>query len=198
MIKQKVDNPKIEITKELKKHNDKLKRAKEAYINEIFTLNEYNEERKKLEDTITELQDKLNETEVCEELKFTPEDILIKRDIDFINSIKYPEKYKEYNKSWSEYSREEKANLIMSYIDEITLIEGFNKVLEVGHIEFRESIAKPCKELYDSGYLDKNKIALFGNVVGTLRFSEYIPEDKFAEHIIRLRQFYDVGYYESL
>jgi len=198
MIKQKVDNPKGEITKELKKYNDKLKRAKEAYINGIFTLNEYNEERKKLEDTITELQDKLNETEVCEELKFTPEDILIKRDIDFINSIKYPEKYKEYNKSWSEYSREEKANLIMSYIDEITLVEGFNKVLEVGHIEFRESIAKPCKELYDSGYLDKNQIALFGNVVGNLRFSEYIPGDKFAEHIIRLRQFYDVGYYEAI
>ena len=198
MIKQKVDNPKVEITKELKKHNDKLKRIKEAYINEIFTFNEYNEERKNIENTINELQDKLNETEVCEELKFTPEDILIKRDIDFINSIKYPEKYKEYNKSWSEYSRDEKANLIMSYIDEITLVEGFNKVLEVGHIEFRESIAKPCKELYDSGYLDKNQIALFGNVVGTLRFSEYIPEDKFAEHIIRLRQFYDVGYYEAI
>jgi len=71
--------------------------SEEAYINEIFNLAEYNEERKKLEVAIEELHDKLNKSVVCEVLKFTPEDILIKRDIDFINGIKYPKKYKEYN-----------------------------------------------------------------------------------------------------
>jgi hypothetical protein len=198
MIKQKFDNPKEEITKELKLNNDKLRRIKEAYINKVFSLTEYDEERKKLEINISELQDKLNESQICEELRFTPEDILIKRDIDFINRVKYPEKYREYNKSWQDYSRDEKANLIMNYIEEIALTEGFNGKCEVDHIEFRESIAKPCNELYQSGYLDKNEFAIFGNVVGSLRISEYIPEKKLTEHIMRLRQFYDVGYYEAI
>ena len=30
-----------------------------------------------------------DETEICDELKFTPEDILVKRDIDFINNRFY-------------------------------------------------------------------------------------------------------------
>lgn len=97
MIKQKIENPKKDIEKEIKKQNDKFKRIKDAYINNVFTLEEYDLERKNIENTIEELKIKLNETEICDELRFTPEDILIKRDIDFINSIKFPDKYKEYN-----------------------------------------------------------------------------------------------------
>ena len=106
MIKQKIENPKEELQKELKTQKSKFDRIREAYINEVFTLKEYNEERKKVEDIINELEDKLSETEVCEKLKFTPNDILVKRDIDFINSIKYPEKYKDRNKFWNDYTRD--------------------------------------------------------------------------------------------
>lgn len=84
----------------------------------------------------------------------------------------------------------------MSYIDEITLIM-IGKKLAVEQVNFRDSICKPMNELYSSGYLDRSQFILFGNVVGTLRFSHYIPEEKLTEHIIRLRQFYDVGFYEA-
>ena len=40
-------------------------------------------------------------------------------------------------------------------------------------------------------------LTIFGNVAGMLRFSEYLPEDKVSEHIMRLRHFYNVGYYET-
>ena len=71
------------------------------------------------------METKLNETEVCEKLKFTPNDILVKRDIDFINSIKYPDKFKQRNKFWNEYTRDEKAELIMKYIEEIELTDKY-------------------------------------------------------------------------
>ena len=121
MMKQKIENPKEDIESEIKKQKDKFKRIREAYVNEVFTLDEYDLERKKVENTIEELEVKLNETELCDELKFTPEDILIKRDIDFINSCKYPEKYKQYNKCWKDFTREEQSNLIMNYVEDITL-----------------------------------------------------------------------------
>ena len=197
MIKQKIENPKEELQKELKTQKSKFDRIREAYINEVFTLKEYNEERKKVEDIINELEDKLSETEVCEKLKFTPNDILVKRDIDFINSIKYPEKYKDRNKFWNDYTREEKADLIMKYIDEIELTDKYGNNTDVDYIMFRESIANASDELYFNGYYDRYIPSLFGNIYGRIRFSEYLPEKEVGEQIMRLRQFYDVGYYEA-
>ena len=197
MIKQKIENPKEELEKELKSQKSKFDRIREAYINEVFTLKEYNQERKKVEDIINGLETKLNETEVCEKLKFTPNDILVKRDIDFINSIKYPDKYKQRNKFWNEYTREEKAELIMKYIEEIELTDKYGNYTDVEFIKFRESIANTSNDLYFKGYYDRYVPSLFGNIYGKIRFSEYLPEEEMAGQIMRLRQFYDVGYYEA-
>jgi len=197
MIKTKIENPKEEIQKEISNQNQKLDRIKKAYVNGTFKLEEYDEERKIVETTITELENRLNECEVCDVLQFTPEDILIKRDIDYINQILYPEEYKERNFTWEELSREEKSNLVMNYIDEIKLYETSNHECKVDEIFFRESIAKPCNELYDAGYIDKKDYALMGNVVTKLRFSEYLPFEKVSQHIFRLREFYNVGYFEA-
>ena len=197
MIKQKIENPKEELEKELKSQRSKFDRIREAYINEVFTLKEYNQERKKVEDIINDLETKLNETEVCEKLKFTPNDILVKRDIDFINSIKYPDKFKQRNKFWNEYTRDEKAELIMKYIEEIELTDKYGNYTDVEFIKIRESIANTSNDLYFKGYYDRYVPSLFGNIYGKIRFSEYLPEEEMAQQIMRLRQFYDVGYYEA-
>ena len=167
-----------------------------AYINEVFTLKEYNEERKKVEKVIEDIEDKLNTSEVCEKLKFTPNDILVKRDIDFINSIKYPEKYKSKTKFWNEYTREEKAELLTKYVEEIELTDKYG-FLNVDYIKFRESVANVSNELYFNGYYDRYVPSIFENIYGQIRFSEYLPEKEVGEQIMRLRQFYDVGYYEA-
>ena len=197
MIKQKIENPKEKLEKELKSQKSKFDRIREAYINEVFTLKEYNQERKKVGDIINDLETKLNETEVCEKLKFTPNDILVKRDIDFINSIKYPEKFKERNKFWNEYTREEKSELIMKYIEEIELTDKYGNDSDVEFIKFRESIANTSNDLYFKGYYDRYVPSLFGNIYGKIRFSEYLPEEELTQQIMRLRQFYNVGYYEA-
>ncbi len=192
MIKQKIENPKAELEKELRSQKSKFDRIREAYINEVFTLKEYNEQRQKVEKIINDIETKLNETEVCEKLKFTPNDILVKRDIDFINSIKYPDKFKQRNKFWNEYTREEKAELIMKYIEEIELTDKYGNYTDVEFIKFRESIASTSNDLYFKGYYDRYVPSLFGNIYGKIRFSEYLPEEEMAQQIIRLRQFYDV------
>ena len=196
LIKQKIENPKDEIEKELKIQKDKFNRIRDAYINQIFTLDEYNNERKKVEELVNNLEKRLEETEVCEKLKFTPNDILVKRDIDFINSIKYPEKYKSKTKFWNEYTREEKAELLTKYVEEIELTDKYG-FLNVDYIKFRESVANVSNELYFNGYYDRYIPSIFGNIYGQIRFSEYLPEKEVGEQIMRLRQFYDVGYYEA-
>ena len=105
--------------------------------------------------------------------------------------------YKEKTKTWKDYTREEKSNLIMNYVDEIKL-GIMNEYIYVDNVDFRESICKLCNELFEMGYIDVKTPALFGNLVGHLRFSNYLPEEEVGKHIMRLRQYYDVGFEEAI
>ena len=196
MIKQKFDEPKEQLEKEINAQNNKLERIKKAYINGAFELKEFNEEKKIVEKAIAELKTQLNNTDCAEELRFTPKDILLKRDIDYINKLKLNKEYKERTKTWKDYTREEQSELIMKYVDDIELALVGN-VITVKQINFRDSICRPCKELYDNGYIDTTKPTLFGNVLGSVRFSNYLPEKEVSEIIMRLRQYYDVHYTEA-
>ncbi|HCC03875.1 MAG TPA: hypothetical protein DEP51_03345 [Clostridiales bacterium] len=196
MIKQKFDEPKEQLEKEIAEQKSKLERIRKAYIGGAFELNVYKEETSIVEKAIEELEIKLNTTECTEELRFTPKDILLKRDIDFINKIKINKEYQEKIKTWKDYTREEQADLIMKYVDSIEL-EFIGTEITVKQINFRDSICRPCKELYEKGYIDTTKPAIFGNVPGNVRFSNYLNEKEVSEIIMRLRQFYDVAYTEA-
>ena len=84
----------------------------------------------------------------------------------------------------------------MTYIDNITLKQEKDNYV-VDKINFRESITKPFNELFDKGFIDGKYEAKYGDVKGTIRYSEYLPDDKVCEVIMRLRQFYNVQYYEA-
>ncbi len=196
MIKQRFDEPKEKLEKELSKQNEKLERIRKAYINGAFELDVYKKETSIVENTINSLQNELGTTDCAEELRFTPKDILLKRDIDFINKIKLNKEYQEKTKTWKDYTREEQADLIMRYVDDIELVLVGKEVI-VKQINFRDSICKPCQELYDNGYIDTTKPMLLGNVLGSVRFSNYLPEEEVGEIIMRLRQYYDVSFAEA-
>ena len=196
MIKKKFDEPKEQLEKEINNQRNKLERIKKAYINGVFELKEYNEEKKIIEKAITELETKLDTTDSVEELRFTPRDILLKRDIDFINKIKLNKEYQERTKTWKDYTREEQADLIMRYVEDIEL-DIIGTVIAVKQINFRESICKSCQELFDKGYIDTTKPMILANVLGSVRFSNYLPEEEVGEIIMILRQYYDVSFAEA-
>ena len=196
MIKQKFDEPKEQLEKEINNQKNKLERIKKAYINGVFEMNEYNEEKKIVENAIEELESKLDTTDCVEELKFTPRDILLKRDIDFINKIKLSKEYQERTKTWKDYTREEQADLIMRYVEDIEL-DIIGTIIAVKQINFRESICNPCQELFAKGYIDTTKPMILGNVLGSVRFSNYLPEEEVGEIIMRLQQYYDVHFTEA-
>ena len=197
MIKTKLNNPKDKLIKELKEQNAKAERIRKAYINGSFTIEEYDMEKDIVDKTIKDLEFKIRDCDICNELRFTPEDILIKRDLNYINQIVYPEEYEEHTYMWKDYTREEKSDLIMRYVDNVELtLCGKNKV-KIGEVFFRESMCKPCNDLYDAGFLAKKDYAILGNIGMKLRFSEYLPIDKVSEIVFTLRQYYNVGYFEA-
>ena len=60
---------KEKLEKEIKEQNNKLERIKKAYINGVFELKKYNEEKKIIETAINGLASKLETTDCTEELK---------------------------------------------------------------------------------------------------------------------------------
>ena len=57
---------------------------------------------------------------------------------------------------------------IMKYVDDIELALVGKKVV-VKQINFRESICKPCQELYNNGYIDTRNPMILGNVLDSVR-----------------------------
>ena len=200
VLKAKLDNPKEELENEIKKLNDKKERIKKAYIDSLFTEEEFKEESKIIDNQIEIVKSKLLENEQAEQLNFTVDDILLKRDMDFINKIKLPLSYYAFNDNWDILGRKTKADIIMRYVDNIELEKG-NKIYVVKQLNFRSTLYSEFEELYKQGYVDMKRPLTFnfnGICVDTsVRYSEYLPIEKVIQHLYRLNEFYEVKLYKG-
>lgn len=200
VLKSKIDNPKEELSKELKKLNSKKERIKKAYIDSLFTEEEFKEETKIIEDEIELVNSKLLENEQAEQLNFTIDDILLKRDMDFINKVKLPISYYAFNENWDLLDRETKADIVMRYIDDVDL-EMKDSSYEIKQINFRSTFYSDFEELYKQGYIDKKRPLTYNfNGICTdtiVRYSEYLPIKDVLQHLCRLNEYYEVNFYKG-
>lgn len=200
VLKSKVDNPKVELEKELKNLNNKKERIRKAYIDELFTEDEFKQESKIIENQIEMINSKLLENSQAEQLNFTTEDILLKRDMDFINKVKLPISYYAFNDNWDLLNRDTRADIVMRYIDDIELELKGNKY-EVKQINFRSTFYSDFEELYKKGYIDKKRPLTYDFngvcVDANIRYSEYLPIKDVMQHLYRLNEYYEVNLYKG-
>ena len=200
VLQNKIHNPKEDFEKEITNLNNKKIRIRKAYIDELFTEEEYKEETNIIENKIKDLQKKILENEQVSKLNLSVDDILIKRDMDFINSIKLPILYNAFVDSWDGLDREEKAEIVMKYIDDIEL-ELVNNKYKVKLTNFSSTFYKDFKSLFDKGYIDwKRKIVHSFNgfcVDGKVRYSEYLSAKEVYRHLMRLNECYEVNFYKG-
>ena len=200
VLKSKIENPKEELGKELKKLNNKKERIKKAYIDSLFTEEEFKEETKIIEEQVKLINSKLLENEQVEQLNFTIDDILLKRDMDFINKVKLSISYYAFNENWDLLDRETKADIIMRYVDDVEL-EMRNNSYEIKQLNFRSTFYSEFEELYKQGYIDRKRPLVFnfeGICVDTnVRYSEYLPTEKVIQHLYRLNEYYEVNFYKG-
>ena len=200
VLKSKIDNPKEQLEKELKSLNNKRDRIRKAYIDELFTEEEFKQESKLIENQIEMVNSKLLENSQAGQLNFTTEDILLKRDMDFINKIKLPISYYAFNDNWDLLDRDTRADIVMRYIDDIELELKGNKY-EVKQINFRSTFYSDFEELYKKGYIDKKRPLTYdfnGICVDTnIRYSEYLPIKDVMQHLCRLNEYYEVNLYKG-
>ena len=200
VLQNKIHNPKEDFEKEITNLNNKKIRIRKAYIDELFAEEEYKEETNIIENKIKDLKKKILENEQVNKLNLSVDDILVKRDMDFINSIKLPILYNAFVDSWDGLEREEKAEIVMKYIDDIEL-ELVNNKYKVKLTNFRSTFYKDFKSLFDKGYIDwKRKIVHSFNgfyVDGKVRYSEFLPAKEVYRHLMRLNECYEVNFYKG-
>lgn len=200
VLKAKIDNPKTELEKEIKKLKNKKERIKKAYIDSLFTEGEFKEETKIIEEQLELINSKLLENEQAEQLNFTIDDILLKRDMDFINKVKLPISYYAFNENWDLLDRDIKADIIMRYVDDIEL-EIANNKYSVKQVNFRSTFYSNFEELYKQGYIDKKRPLTYNfNGICTdtiVRYSEYLPIKEVMQNLYRLNEYYEVNLYKG-
>ena len=200
VLKSKIDNPKEQLEKELKSLNNKKERIRKAYIDALFSEEEYKNESKIIQNQIELINSKLLENSQAEQLNFTIDDILLKRDMDFINKIKLPISYYAFNENWDFLERDTKADIIMRYVDDIEL-EIENNKYEVKQINFRTTFYSDFEELYNKGYIDRKRPLTYEingeKITRNVRYSEYLPINEVMQHLYRLNEYYEVRFYKG-
>ena len=111
-----------------------------------------------------------------------------------------PITYYAFNDCWDLLEREQKANIIMRYIDDIEL-EFKNRKLAVKQVNFRSTFYNDFETLYKQGLIDKKRPIFFDYAESLsttpIRYSEYLPIKKVLEHLYRLNMDYEVNLYKG-
>ena len=200
VLKAKIDNPKEQLEKKLKSIKNKKQTITKAYIDALFTEEEYKNESKIIESQIELINSKLLENNQAEQFNFTIDDILLKRDMAFINKIKLPFSYYAFNDNWNFLDRDTKADIVMIYIDDIEL-EYKNNKYQVKQINFRSTFYNDFEELYKKGYIDRKRPITYSAdalyMTTNIRYSEYLPIKEVMQHLYRLNEYYEVRFYKG-
>ena len=200
VLKNKLENPKDELEEEIKKLNNKKKRLKEGFVNELFTTEEFKDETEKLDNLIKDLEEKIISNQQAEQLNFTVDDILLKRDMDYINKIKLSLTYHAFEECWPDLDRDDKADIVMRYIDDIEL-EEINNMYVVKKVNFRSTFYEDFKMLFNQGYIDcKREMIIDFNGIQTsvpVRYSEFTSIKDIMQNFYRLNECYEVNLYKG-
>ena len=197
LIKSKLGYEEKNYDKELSILENKKERIINSYIDGTFDKDIYIRKINEIDNNINQVKRLMIESKQISKMTFAREDVLVIRDLNYLNKIMLPSLFDYCSKTWNKSSREKKQNIVMDYIDKIELIEKDRKI-EVSKIIFRNNFYDDFRELYFDGYLDYDISKRNNPNAETIRFSEYIPIEKVENHIVKLNNFYTVYDYPGI
>ena len=195
LMRNKLNNPEKDYEKTLKELNKKQERIREAYINGAFELEVFNMEKDKIDKDIKTVKKLLEETRTLNKT-FSKVDILVRRDINYINKVKFPALYNSFAHNWSNSTRDRKQNLVLSYIENINLKQVGRKAI-VDCINFRDTILTDFRKLIEEGFMDW---AVFRNTNVSdkyFRCSNSLNVEELKRYMAIMNQYYDVQIFEG-
>lgn len=196
VLTNKLSNPIPKVEKEIQVLKTKKERLKQAYLNEVIDLSEFNNESKTIDSNIKNLENKLKQEELNDKIDFSYESIMICRDIRRFEWIKNNDilgisPLHEYN----QLSKLEKQNMFMRYIDTIEY-EGEGKDLIIKKINFRSTFINEYNQCIQKGVFDEICNIQLENGKYLIYCSNPKTHDEISKYVNKLKELYDVNYIE--
>lgn len=193
LLKHKITNTNELLSKELINLKDKVIRLKDAYLNEIISLEEYKEDKTYLENRINDIGKKIKDEQELEPYNFTFEDIMLKRDIENIKCFINPFYELNFRAKWSELSISEKQGLITSYIDNIEVIKN-DKDIKIKQINFRKTFIEEYANLFNNGGINRNQVIKENNIPINIEVSAPMTREEIKKYIKKLQLSFPIDY----
>lgn len=195
LLKHKVENSNELLAKEINATKDKIIRLKDAYLNKVIDLEEYNTDKKQLETKVEELERKQHDEQELEQYNFTYEDIMLKRDLESIKCLINPLYQSSFEVKWETLSILEKQELMMSYIENIEVTKN-NDALEIKQVNFRKTFIEEYANLFNQGAINRfQDINMNGEAI-QIEVCAPMTRKEVENHIKRLQINYPINYQE--
>lgn len=135
--------------KMLDKCSKKLKKIKEAYLDDLIDKDEFITEEKAIKSQINDLEFKLNQLNNANNNENNKKDLNLYYNLLQLEKMKYKSYYTRKNGLWNKLTKEQKSKLIMKYIDSIE-IEKVKDEIVVKKINIDK------REIMNIGYMFRN------------------------------------------
>lgn len=196
LLKHKVENANELLTKEINSLKEKLIRLKDAYLNNIISIEEYKTDKNNLENKIRQIEEKQKEERELDKYNFTFEDIMLKRDLESIKSMTIPNYQNNFKTRWNELTTKDKQNIMMDYIDSIEVIKKDNNNLEIKQINFRKTFIEEYANLFNAKAINCYKdISANGNNI-QIETCAPMTKDEIKKYLKKLQLYYPIDYQE--
>ena len=174
--------------KMLDKCNKKLKKIKEAYLDDLIDKDEFITEEKAIKSQINDLEFKLNHLNNANNNENNKKDLNLYYNLLQLEKMKYKSYYVRKNGLWNKLTKGQKSKLIMKYIDSIE-IERVKDEIVIKKININK------KEIMNIGYMFRNDcfdMAININD-GDIILSNEKTKDDIDKYINSLSKFYNIS-----
>lgn len=174
--------------KMLDKCNKKLKKIKEAYLDDLIDKDEFITEEKAIKSQINDLEFKLNQLNNANNNENNKKDLNLYYNLLQLEKMKYKSYYVRKNGLWNKLTKEQKSKLIMKYIDSIE-IEKVKEEIVIKKININK------KEIMNIGYMFRNDC--FDMIINIndrdIILSNEKTKDDIDKYINSLSKFYNIS-----
>ena len=174
--------------KMLDKCNKKLKKIKEAYLDDLIDKDEFITEEKTIKSQINDLEFKLNHLNNVNNNENNKKDLNLYYNLLQLEKMKYKSYYVRKNGLWNKLTKEQKSKLIMKYIDSIE-IERVKDEIVIKKININK------KEIMNIGYMFRNDC--FDMIINIndrdIILSNEKTKDDIDKYINSLSKFYNIS-----
>lgn len=174
--------------KMLDKCNKKLKKIKEAYLDDLIDKEEFITEEKAVKSQINDLEFKLNHLNNSNNNENNKKDLNLYYNLLQLEKMKYKSYYVRKNGLWNKLTKEQKSKLIMKYIDSIE-IEKVKEEIVIKKININK------KEIMNIGYMFRNDC--FDMIINIndrdIILSNEKTKDGIDKYINSLSKFYNIS-----